>query len=115
MVGGSGLGGVWIASFFKMEFLVAKATTQSAPEIWLAGTLSGFGLVAVGSLVILMFKGGKASRLENLLGFIFSALSWFGGFLFKLGVDCLVSWVFIALFINDDRSDMGCDWLGCLD
>ena len=115
MVGGSGLGGVWIASFFKIEFLVANATTQSAPEIWLAGTLKGFGLVPVGSLLILMFRGGKASRFETLLGFIFSALSWFGGFLFRLGVDCLVSWVFIALFISDDKSDMGWDWLGCLD
>ena len=111
MVGGSGIGGVWIASFFRIEFLVANAATQSAPEIWFAGTLRGFGLVPVGSLLELMFSGGNGSRFENLLGLIFSALSWLKAFLFWVGVDCLVSWVFMALVIIDERSDIEGVWL----
>ena len=114
MVGGSGIGGVWIASFFRIEFLVANAATQSAPEIWFAGTLRGFGLVPVGSLLVLMFSGGNGSRFETFLGLVFSALSWLGGFLFRLGVDCLLSWVFIALVINDDKLDIEGVWLGDL-
>ena len=98
------VGGLWVASFFRIAFLVEKAATQSMFDSCEIGTLRALGLVCSWSLLNMI---GLRSSEACLVGRVFSALSWLSDLRFGNGLGFVCSWLLIALLISWVRSDMG--------
>ena len=98
------VGGLWVASFLRIAFLVEKAATQSMFDSCEIGTLRALGLVCSWSLLNMI---GLRSSEACLVGRVFSALSWLSDLRFGNGLGFVCSWLLIALLISWVRSDMG--------